>query len=79
MSHFCFVPTVELDQEAMTQLQQPSATDALQAILTTLDHQSLTAEQAQKMINQVVKNSFQRKVWCCDAIAGRFHGRDEWS
>lgn len=74
MSHFCFVPTVELDQEAMTQLQQPNATDALQAILTTLDHQSLTAEQAQRMINQVVKEQKLKKGLVLRSLRAAFMG-----
>jgi len=61
MSHFYFVPAVELDEAAITQVRQPNATDALQAILTTLDQQPLTAEQAQTIINQVVKEQKLKK------------------
>jgi len=74
MSRFCFVPTVELDQEALKQLQQPNATDALQAILTTLDHQSLTAEQAQKLINQVVKEQKLKKGLVLRSLRAAFMG-----
>jgi len=61
MSRFCFVPTVELDEAAMTQVRQPNATNALQVVLATLDQQPLTAEQAQTIINQVVKEQKLKK------------------
>jgi len=61
MSRFCFVPTVELDEAAMTQVRQPNATNALQVVLATLDQQPLTAEQAQTIINQVVKEQKVKK------------------
>ncbi|MFM2064910.1 MAG: hypothetical protein RLZZ507_4581, partial [Cyanobacteriota bacterium] len=55
MSKVFFTDGVEFSEEGSTQLQQEGVKPVLQAILTALESQSLTADTAQSIIKQVVK------------------------
>lgn len=82
MSHFCFTSTIDFNDEAIAQLQQPAASSALQAILGALDgsNHSLTQTNAQEIIKQVTKVQNLKKGLVMRslraALMGEMHGPD---
>jgi glutamyl-tRNA synthetase len=80
MSKVFFTDGVEFSEEGSTQLQQEGVKPVLQAILTALESQSLTADTAQSIIKQVVKEQSVKKGLVMRslraALTGDVHGPD---
>jgi glutamyl-tRNA synthetase len=81
MSQMFFTPTVELNEEATAQLQQPQAKDILTHILAAAsDKTDVNAETAQEMIKQVTKAQNVKKGAVMRslraALTGEVHGPD---
>jgi glutamyl-tRNA synthetase len=80
MSQVFFTDGVEFSEEGSTQLQQEGVKPVLQAILTALESQSLTADTAQSIIKQVVKEQSVKKGLVMRslraALTGDVHGPD---
>ena len=81
MSQMFFTKTVELNEEAATQLQQASAGEVLGAIASALEsHDTLTSEAAQTILKQVTKEKNLKKGLVMRslraALTGEVHGPD---
>ncbi|MEA5576148.1 glutamate--tRNA ligase [Anabaena sp. UHCC 0451] len=80
MSKMFFTEAVEFSEEGSQQLQQEGVKPVLQAILTALESQSLTADTAQNIIKQVVKEQGVKKGLVMrslrSALTGDVHGPD---
>ncbi|TAF10972.1 MAG: glutamate--tRNA ligase [Nostocales cyanobacterium] len=80
MSKMFFTEAVEFSEEGSQQLQQEGVKPVLQAILTALESQSLTADTAQNIIKQVVKEQGVKKGLVMRslraALTGDVHGPD---
>lgn len=81
MSKLFFTPTLEYEEEATAQLQQPGAADALQAILEALSScPQLTSAQAQEITKKVSKEKNLKKGLIMRtlraALTGAMHGPD---
>lgn len=80
-SKLFFVQTWEPEEQAIAQLQQPGAADALQAILEALEgHQQLTSAEAQDITKKVSKEKNLNKGLIMRtlraALTGAMHGPD---
>ncbi len=81
MSKVFFTQTVEYNEEAVAQLQQPGATDVVNAIAQALEtNNKLSAEDAQTIIKQVTKEKNLKKGVVMRslraALTGEVHGPD---
>ncbi|NES96899.1 MAG: glutamate--tRNA ligase [Desertifilum sp. SIO1I2] len=80
MSQLFFRETVEINEEASTQLQQTGSAEVLQTLLESLDGQSLDETQAQGMIQSLVKEKKLKKGLVMRslraALTGELHGPD---
>lgn len=81
MSRMFFTPTVEPNEEAAAQLQQPNAQEVIQAIWKALeDNSALTSDRAQEIIKQVTKDKNLKKGVVMRslraALTGEVHGPD---
>jgi glutamyl-tRNA synthetase len=87
MSRMFFIPTVEPNEEAAAQLQQPIAKEVIQAIVNSLeDATTFNSEQAQEIIKQITKDKNVKKGAVMRslraALTGEVHGPDliqSWS
>lgn len=76
-----FSTTVEYEEEALAQLQQPGAAQALQAVVEAMEtHSSLTAAEAQKITKKLSKEKNLNKGLIMRslraALTGAMHGPD---
>lgn len=80
MSQLFFRETVEINEEASTQLQQTGSAEVLQTLLESLEGQSLDETQAQGMIQSLVKEKKLKKGLVMRslraALTGELHGPD---
>ena len=81
MSKVFFTQTVEYNEEAVAQLQQPGATDVVNAIAQALEtNNKLSADDAQTIIKQVTKQKNLKKGVVMRslraALTGEVHGPD---
>jgi glutamyl-tRNA synthetase len=61
MSRYLFTPTVELTPDAAAQMQQSGAAAAVQAVLNAIPAAPLTGDDAQAVVQQVVKTANLKK------------------
>ncbi len=81
MCKLFFSPTVEYEEEALAQLQQPGAAEALQAVLEVLEsHSTLESAEAQKITKKLSKEKNLNKGLIMRslraALTGAMHGPD---
>ena len=81
MCKLFFSPTVEYEEEALAQLQQPGAGEALQAVLEVLEsHSTLISAEAQKITKKLSKEKNLNKGLIMRslraALTGAMHGPD---
>ncbi|MEG5056411.1 glutamate--tRNA ligase [Microcoleus sp. A2-C5] len=81
MCKLFFSPTVEYEEEALAQLQQPGAAQALQAVLEVLEsHSTLESAEAQKITKKLSKEKNLNKGLIMRslraALTGAMHGPD---
>lgn len=81
MCKLFFSPTVEYEEEALAQLQQPRAAEALEAVLEALEsHSTLIAAEAQKITKKLSKEKNLNKGLIMRslraALTGAMHGPD---
>ncbi|MEG3978418.1 glutamate--tRNA ligase, partial [Microcoleus sp. herbarium8] len=81
MCKLFFSPTVEYEEEALAQLQQPGAAQALQAVLEVLEsHSTLESAEAQKITKKLSKDKNLNKGLIMRslraALTGAMHGPD---
>ena len=81
MCKLFFSPTVEYEEEALAQLQQSGAAQALQAVLEALEtHSTLTSAEAQKITKKLSKEKNLNKGLIMRslraALTGAMHGPD---
>ncbi|AKG20055.1 glutamate--tRNA ligase [Calothrix sp. 336/3] len=80
MGQLFFTDFLEMGAEAVTQLQQEGVSATLEAILTALGSQTLSADNAQEIIKQVVKQQNVKKGLVMRslraALTGEVHGPD---
>ncbi|MBE9163627.1 glutamate--tRNA ligase [Tychonema sp. LEGE 06208] len=81
MCKLFFSPTVEYEEEALAQLQQPGAAEALQAVLEVLEsHATLQSAEAQKITKKLSKEKNLNKGLIMRslraALTGAMHGPD---
>ncbi|MBE9123650.1 glutamate--tRNA ligase [Tychonema sp. LEGE 07199] len=81
MCKLFFSPTVEYEEEALAQLQQPGAAEALQAVLEILEsHATLQSAEAQKITKKLSKEKNLNKGLIMRslraALTGAMHGPD---
>jgi len=81
MCKLFFSTTVEYEEEALAQLQQPGAAQALQAVLEAMEtHSSLTSAEAQKITKKLSKEKNLNKGLIMRslraALTGAMHGPD---
>ncbi|MBE9094654.1 glutamate--tRNA ligase [Tychonema sp. LEGE 07203] len=81
MCNLFFSPTVEYEEEALAQLQQPGAAQALQAVLEVLEsHSTLQSAEAQKITKKLSKEKNLNKGLIMRslraALTGAMHGPD---
>ncbi|MBE9184200.1 glutamate--tRNA ligase [Microcoleus sp. LEGE 07076] len=81
MCKLFFSPTVEYEEEALAQLQQPDAAQALQAVLEALEsHSTLMGTEAQKITKKLSKQKNLNKGLIMRslraALTGAMHGPD---
>jgi Glutamyl- and glutaminyl-tRNA synthetases len=81
MCKLFFSTTVEYEEEALAQLQQPGAAQALQAVVEAMEtHSSLTSAEAQKITKKLSKEKNLNKGLIMRslraALTGAMHGPD---
>ncbi|MEG3847756.1 glutamate--tRNA ligase [Microcoleus sp. herbarium19] len=81
MCKLFFSPAVEYEEEALAQLQQPNAAEALQAVLEALEsHSTLVSAEAQKITKKLSKEKNLNKGLIMRslraALTGAMHGPD---